>query len=62
MWSRAWFVTKKRMYKSEITRIAAMGRNNPVEATERKGVTSKINGSELHVPVGTLPIDDNIQF
>ena len=41
MWSRAWFVTKKRMYKSEITRIAAMGRNNPVEATERKGVTSK---------------------
>ena len=50
------------MYISEITRIPAMGRNNPVEAIERKGATSKINGSELHVPVGTLSIDDNIQF
>ena len=38
---------EKRMYISEITRIAAVGRDNPVEAMEKKGVTSKINDSKL---------------
>ena len=50
------------MYISEITRIAAVGRDNAVEAMEKKGVTSKINDSKLYVPVVTLSINDNIQF
>ena len=50
------------MYISEITRIAAVGRDNPVEAMEKKGVTSKINDSKLYVTVVTLSINDNIQF
>ena len=53
---------EERMYISEITRIAAVGRDNPVETMEKKGVTSKINDSKLYVPVVTLSINDNIQF
>ena len=39
-----------------------MGEDNPVDATQTKRATFKINDTRLYVPVVTLPINDKTKF
>ena len=47
---------------SEISRTAAVGVNNPVEATTTTSATFQINNAKIYVPVVTLSMNDNIKF
>ena len=47
---------------SKISRTAAVGGDNPVDATLTTGTTFQINNAKLYIPVVTLSVNDHIKF
>ena len=50
----------KNCIKSEISRTAAVGGDNPAEATLTTRATFQINNTKLNIPVVSLSINDKI--
>ena len=45
-----------------MSRTAAVGGDNPVDATLTTGTTFQINNAKLYIPVVTLSVNDHIKF